>query len=364
MAARQPAPTVAVLAGGSGTRFWPAGRRERPKQVLALDGDEPRSLLELTLARLLPLAPGGTRPVIIAPRSLMKVLRDALPAQPAEGWIWEPAPRSTAAAVALAAFAAAARDPATPVLIVPADHHVAPLSAYRAALRAMLSRARTSEAILTLGLAPTHPATGYGYLQIGERLTPQDRIAIHRVERFVEKPPLAKARTMAGDGRHLWNGGTFAFRAEVFLAALARHLPEVHDPLAAVHARGVPSARRLAAAYAEVTSISVDHGVMEKVDLVETVAAPIEWDDLGSWDAVARQRRPDPDGNRLRGEVTTVEARECVVDSDGGHVALLGVEDLIVVRAGDAVLVARRGRGEDVRRIVEQLKAAGREDLL
>jgi mannose-1-phosphate guanylyltransferase len=167
-------------------------------------------------------------------------------------------------------------------------------------------------------------------------------------------------------GRHLWNGGTFAFRPEVLLEEARRHLPEVHDPLADVYAarasRSFP--RALAAAYAVLPAISVDYGLMEKTSRIEVLSAPLRWDDLGTWDAVARHMAPDAAGNRVRGAATLVEAEGCVVYAGEGHVALLGVKDLIVVRTKDTVLVLRRGRGEDVRRVVARLEAEGLERLL
>ncbi len=362
--APRPTPFVAVLAGGSGTRFWPAGRRAKPKQALALDGDDPLTLLAITRERVAPLVASGDSAVFVAPKRLRAVLDRAAPGHPAAAWLFEPAPRNTAAAVALIAFAAHARDPDTSVLVVPADQHVSPLPLYRRALRTMLDRARTSDALLTLGISATRPATGYGYLRVGEEVASSNGLRVHRVERFLEKPNEATARRLAKDGRHLWNGGTFAFRARVFLDVLRRHLPDVHAPVHLAFAAGPPSARRPAAAWKGVPSISVDHGVMEHAERVEVVAAPIAWDDLGSWDAVARGRREDGAGNRVRGDVVAVDASGCLVDSDGGLVALLGVEDLIVVRTKDAVLVAKRGRGEDVRELVARLREQGRDAYL
>jgi mannose-1-phosphate guanylyltransferase len=187
-----------------------------------------------------------------------------------------------------------------------------------------------------------------------------------RVERFVEKPTLAVANRLLADGRHRWNGGTFAFRREVLLAALRAHVPALHDALDAVFRlrAGPRRARALARAYAGLASISFDHAVMERTAHVETVAAALDWDDLGSFDALARRRRGDAAGNAARGDVTLVDASGCVVEAAEGHVALLGVKDLIVVRTKDAVLVLPRGQGERVREVVERLKAAGRADLL
>jgi len=350
---------VAVLAGGSGTRFWPLGRASRPKQALPLSGSDPRPLLALTLERLAPLS---RTTWIVAPRRLRAVLDAARGEDTSAQWLLEPRPRNTAAAVVLAAERAARDRPGAVLLVVPADHHVAPVGGYRSALRAMVARARDSEGIVTLGLAPDRPATGYGWLHLGPRVSGTDRLPVHRCRGYVEKPSLARATRFLAGGRHLWNGGTFAFRPEPFLEQVRRLLPDVAEPLRRALDRG--GAQALARAYAQVTAISIDHGVMERARGVEVVRASIGWDDLGSWDAVGRHRRPDAEGNRLRGEVTALDARDCLVEAADGHVALLGVSDLIVVRTADTVLVARRGEGEAVRRLVERMEREGRGDLL
>lgn len=363
MAPEAPPVRIAILAGGSGTRFWPAGRQGRPKQVLALDGDDPRTLFEATLDRVAPLT--SAPPWVIAPGALRRTLAAAAGAHRYE-FLAEPAPRNTAAAVAVAALEGLRLGFDTVVLVVPADHHVAPTAAYRAALRAMVERAAVSESIVTLGLTPTRPATGYGWLAVGPKVAGRRGLPVHTVERYVEKPSLPKAKRLLAGGAHLWNGGTFAFRPLSFLEPLSRHLPAVAQPLLAAYAkRPTPYARRgLARVYADLPSVSVDHGVMEKAERVETVAARLDWDDLGSWDAVARHRRTDRAGNSVKGEATLVDAKGCVVDAAGGHVALLGVEDLIVVRTADAVLVAKRGQGERVREVVERLKGQGHGGLV
>ncbi len=356
-----------VLAGGSGTRFWPLGRASRPKQVLALDGDDRRPLVVATVDRVRPLS--GKPPLLVAPAALTRTLRRLLPRLPRASFVEEPSPRNTAAAVILAALTLREREPSATMLVVPADHHVAPLGRYRAALRTMASRARSAGTLLTLGLRPTFPATGYGWLRVGARVPGTGRSpggsSIRRVERYREKPPLAVAKRLLRDGRHLWNGGSFAFRVDTFLAQAGSILPDVTSPLAeAFDRRGRARSRALEAAYARIPSVSLDHGVMEAARDVEVVAADLDWDDLGSFDAVARHRAPDAAGNRVHGSATLVDAEGCVVEAEAGHVALLGVRDLVVVRTADAVLVARRGHGEDVRRVVARLEEAGRKDLL
>lgn len=357
-------PCLAILAGGSGTRFWPSGRRSRPKQLLPLDGDDPRSLFVTTVERVRPLS--THYPWIVVPAALTRVLASLAPDLPRDAFVEEPRPRNTAAAVILAAHMARQRAPGVPVVVLPSDHHVRPAGRYRRVLAAMASRARRAGTILTLGLKPDRPATGYGYLRVGEQVEERRIGNVYMVERYVEKPGASRARRLVADGRHLWNGGTFAFLPKVLLAEAERHLPEVALPLAeAFEAWGRRGFHRaLCGAYDTIPSISIDYGVMERTDRAEVLAADLEWDDLGSWDAVARHRRPDASGNRVRGDVTLVDTKDCVVEADGGHVALLGVKNLVVVRTADAVLVARRGRGESVREVVRRLEEAGREDLL
>ena len=281
-------------------------------------------------------------------------------------FVGEPEPKNTAVAVALAALLCRKEAPASVLLVVPADHHVAPLAGYRAALRAMVERAATSEALVTLGLLPDHPATGYGWLEMGRKVAGTRALPVHRVARYVEKPTLAAAKRLLAGRKHRWNGGTFAFRPEVFLAEVKRLLPQMLAGLEAALAVRTRKGRdaALARAYRACGPVSVDHGIMEKARHVETLAASIDWDDLGSFDGLARQRAPDAQGNRVRGQVTLVDAEGCVVEAAHGHVALLGVKDLIVVRTRDTVLVLPRGQGERVREIVARLEAEGREDLL
>ncbi len=354
---------VVILAGGKGTRFWPVGRESRPKQLLALDGDDPRPLLQATYERTAPLC-DARGPWIVASAALEKPLRRLLPDVPKERLLLEPVGRNTAAAVTWAALEVAKVDPEATCVVVPSDCHVAPDRGYRAALAATLARAASSERIQTLGLRPTFPATGYGYVEVGPTRAKTPAGPIHAVARFVEKPPLAVAKRYVRSGRYLWNLGTFAFRPRAYLSIARTTWPEGLTALAGL-GRGRATPAKVAAAYAAVPSISVDFAVMEKAHDLEVLATSFAWDDLGSWDAVARHATPDATGNVLGKEDLAVDATGCLVRSDDGTpVALLGVSDLVVVRTKDALLVARKGRGEDVRKVYEALRDRGRRDLL
>jgi mannose-1-phosphate guanylyltransferase len=243
---------------------------------------------------------------------------------------------------------------------------VKPEARYATALGGMLDRADEIDGVVLLGVRPTFPATGYGYVEIGTRLGKGRAGALHEVARFVEKPSRAVAARYVKGRRHVWNLGTFAATTGVFLRAAFECFAPLHasiDP--AFHPRF--SSARLAARYGKIPSVSFDHAVLEKMhpSHLEVVVTDLDWDDLGSWDAVARHAKTDAAGNAIPAGSEAVDAKNCCVRVDDGTVvALLGVEDLVVVRTAKATLVAKRGRGEDVRKVVERLKAAGRGDVV
>jgi mannose-1-phosphate guanylyltransferase len=344
-----------VLAGGSGTRFWPASRRARPKQLLALDGD--RSLLEATVERLAGVVPAANVWIATTPE-LAAAVGETLPGLPPERILVEPAQRNTAPAIAaaLAALPRSAREGA--VAVLPSDHRVADVAAFRARLEAALTVAAERDRIVALGVTPRWAETGFGYLELGDPVA--GCAGLRSVACFREKPDRATAEAFVASGRHLWNAGIFVFRGATLLAELARHAPELGAGLAAIERE--PARRD--ELYRGLPAISIDYAVMEKTD--HLVALPLDcgWDDLGSWQALYEALAGDADGNRARGRLVAVDARDNLVFAPAGTVALLGVEGLVVVHAGDAVLVLPRERAQEVRRLVERLAASGRSDLL
>ncbi len=356
-----------VMAGGSGTRFWPLSRKSRPKQFLALAGDAP--LLAATVERLPPLARGRDTYVVCGPAHAAAARR-MLPSLPAANFIVEPCARNTAPCVGLAALHGAARDPRGVIAMLPADHHSAKPKAFRDALGAAAALA-SQGAIATIGIHPSRPETGYGYLKVGSRLAARGRAKgsgpAHKVERFVEKPDVVTAARYLADGGYLWNSGIFVFRADVILDEIGRAMPVLGEQLDVIgQSLGTPAyPRTLKRVFPDCPSISIDYGVMEKSKRIAVVPAEFGWSDVGSFAALPDVRPTDHLGNVADGDALVIDGRNDVVVAAGGRpVAVVGIDDVVVVDAGDAVLVCRRERAQDVRKAVEELARRGRDEVL
>ena len=356
-----------IMAGGSGTRFWPLSRKNRPKQFLALAGDLP--LITATVARLPPLARIDRTYVVCGPDHAASVRR-MVPKLPKENLIVEPCARNTAPCIGLAALHVSRRDAKGILAILPADHHISRPSDFRDALTSAAQLAEQGS-IATIGIRPSRPETGYGYLKVGVRVAVRNRSKrapqASKVERFVEKPDLVTAARYLADGKYLWNSGIFLFRADVILEEIRRAMPVLGEKLAAIDAAlGTPKyARVLRKVFPECPSISIDYGVMEKSQRIAVLPAEFGWSDVGSFAALPEVRDADEAGNVTEGEALVIDGKNNVVLAGKTRpVAVIGVEDLVVVDAGDAVLVCRRDRAQDVRKAVEELKRRGREELL
>jgi mannose-1-phosphate guanylyltransferase len=350
---------VAVLAGGEGTRLWPLSRSHRPKQLLKLGSGE-RSLIQQTVDRVLPLVP-PERILIITERSHASDLRDQLPELPDSSFVVEPTRRSTAAALLLAGLHVQARAPEATWASLHSDAYILDDDEFRRTLSAALQFASGGEYLVTTGLKPRYPATGYGYIQQADLLTQVDGYAVHRVERFVEKPDLQTAQRYVAEGVYLWNPGVFVWKNTSLLAAFEQHQPEIFRVL-----RSAPLSQ-IEQVYPSAPKESIDVGIMEPSRNVATIPATFRWSDIGSW-AEVWEISPDrdPSGNVFRGSGRCLQADSSgnLVMADGRTVALVGVQDLVVVETADAVFVCPRSRAEDVRLIVRQLQAEGAADLL
>jgi mannose-1-phosphate guanylyltransferase len=365
-----------ILAGGGGTRLWPLSRTRKPKPFLPLLAGG-RCLLEATVSRLSPmLEPADIYVVTDADHA--RLVREAVPAIPPRNIIAEPMGRNTAAAVAVAGHLIE-RAPDDVMISLHADHAIADEAGFRALLEAAVARARGGD-IVTLGIEPTEAATGYGYiLATGEPVVHAGRETF-RVERFEEKPAPARAQALLDSGRAYWNAGQFAWRRDALLAGLARHAPDVSDPIAAwaqhhgragASADGVWPAEAIRDVYEALPARAIDYALLEPASAEQQVAvvpAAIGWSDLGSWSAL-REHRSDSGASVITAEpparVIDIDGRDVLVHAGGGRtVAVVGLSGVIVVDTPDALLVSSVEAAQDVKRVVDQLRAEGREDLL
>ena len=338
-----------ILAGGSGTRFWPLSRAKKPKQFLPLVTD--RTLIAETFVRVEPLC-SSERTWVVCGKDHVAGVREALPDLQDEHLLVEPAARNTAPAIGLACVHALREDPDATLMILPSDHHIARPEAFRTALSTAAQASQNGD-LLTLGVQPTRPETGYGYLRRGAEKRP----GVFAVDAFVEKPDAATAQRYLQDPAYSWNAGIFVFRADAMLEALRRHLPKVHEGLT----RGRD--------FATLQSISIDYGVMEPesqtTHRIALVPGDFGWSDVGSFAALPEVRALDARGNAVSGDAVAIDCEDCVVLSEGKRlVAVVGLRGLCVVDAGDALLVVPRDRAQDVRAVVDALKARGRSDKL
>jgi mannose-1-phosphate guanylyltransferase len=329
-----------ILAGGSGTRFWPLSSPRRPKQLLPLAGDVPTAVAALRAVE--PLV-SRQRILAVAGAELAGPLARALEL-PTDQVLVEPRAASTAPALAWATSVALANDPSATVLSMHADWHLADPDGFRRVAGAALEAARMHDALVTVGVVPTRVEPGYGHIVLGDAV----RGAVCRVARFVEKPPRAEAEALTAQGA-LWNSGLFAWTAQRFFAELQAHAPELSG--ATIHlAEG-----DAAAFFAEVTPIAIDHALFERSDKVVVLKGEFAWDDVGGWEALARLIAPDPKGNVHRGPVSLVDAERTIAWSEGTPIVLGGVKDIVVVQANGRILVLDRARAADLKRVLEAL---------
>ena len=343
-----------ILAGGSGTRFWPLSRQSHPKQLLALEGE--RSLLRDTLERLRPLV-GPESVWVCTTEALGERVRAELPEVPPEQILLEPQGRNTAPAIgwSVRSMPEAARQGV--VAVLPADHRVGDPAAFRSTLEQAGRVVEQEDRVMTLGVTPRWAETGYGYLELAPGAGFEGP---RRVRRFVEKPTPENAARFVASGDYLWNAGIFVFRGTTFLDVLARLQPELARGLEEIAA----SPGRLRELYARLPADSVDYAVMEKLDAISTLPLDCGWSDLGSWEALDEVLPLDVQKNKGRGDTLAVDATGNLLFADSGTIAVLGVEGLVVVRTGDAVLVMPKARSQEVRKIVTELAARQRGDLL
>ncbi len=356
---------IVILAGGSGTRFWPLSRRLKPKQLMSVFGG--KSMLQRTVERVIPLRP---RRIMVVTNALQAAETarqlDYLKDMPID-IIAEPVGRNTAPAIGLAATIIAAEDPEAVMAVLPADHYILAEEEFRATLLRAAAAARLGH-LVTLGIKPNRPETGYGYIEAGQM---PDDAGAYRVQRFVEKPMIEKALEFLAAGNFYWNSGMFVWQVRVILAEMEKHLPELASALRRLNippdTGDLPAALapQVEAVYRQLKSESIDYGVMEKAGNVTVIPADFGWSDVGSWRALPEVMAPDGAGNVLiAGEGINIDSAGCLVYGGDKLVALVGVKDLIVVDTEDALLVCAAERAQDVKKVVEILEERELTDYL
>lgn len=335
--------TPVIMAGGQGQRFWPLSTADRPKQFLDLER-RGRTLLQSTFDRLLPLAGSAERVYVATGARYLALVRAQLPEVPLRNVLIEPTGRDSGPAVALASLAIHQRTGGTTLGFFPSDHRIEDVPAFHHAVRAAIALAERHDGLVTLGITPTHPATAYGYVGVGERVGPG-----HRVDRFVEKPNAERARAYLDGGDYLWNAGIFVWRSEVVLAELDEHAPEIMVPL-----RKAAAERHIDTVFPTLPRISIDYALLERTRRAYVVPVACGWDDIGDWVALERLLEPDGDANAVAGQHVGLEASGNIVytSSPEDVIVTLGVHDLVVVKRGHTVLLLAKDRVADLKRLL------------
>jgi mannose-1-phosphate guanylyltransferase len=350
----------AIMAGGQGTRFWPLSRECRPKQFLAITGA--RTMLQDTAARLSPLAQPDDIYVVCG-RQYAELVRDQLPDLGPNQLIVEPVPRNTAPCIGLAALHLRRIAGDAVMAVLPADHSIGQVNEFHEVLRRAAQLAEQGW-LVTFGIEPTFPATGYGYIQRAGQIGQQQGRGLFRVARFTEKPPLEQATKFVASGEYYWNSGMFVWTVDTIMEQFRQHMPELHEILLEIDTHW-NDAERTEALFSRAPRVSIDFGVMERAEKVATIPCNLEWNDVGNWRTVEDLLREDESGIATNTPCVQWGSRDCLVHSTSGKlVALVGAEELIVVETPDVVLVCRKDKAEDVKQIVEELRRNGPQEYL
>lgn len=358
----RPRVCAVVMAGGSGTRFWPLSRERRPKQFLPIASQ--KTMLEETVERLRPLLP-PEEIFTISNRAQAAAIRKLLPDLPRGNVFVEPQARNTAASLILATARVYDRNPKSVVLALPADHLIGKPAVFIRKLRAAAVAAAHADVIVTLGIPPTYPSTGFGYIHFSAARRRFAGEEFHPVLRFTEKPAAEQARKYLKQGRHRWNSGMFIYRAEVFARKLKKYSPEFFvfwKRILAGIRRNNPQA--IAAAFRDIPATSIDYALMEKAKGVLMAEGDFGWSDVGSWASLAEIWPKDSSGNALRGEALFLDSRNCLVYSPHRQSAVIGLRDVIIIDTEDALLVCSQKADQRVKEVIEELKKRGRKKFL
>lgn len=344
-----------IMAGGAGTRFWPKSLVKKPKQYLSLFGEQ--SLIQETVKRFANFIPENSIYVVSA-KGQKSVLEEQTTNLPKGNMIYEPFGKNTLPAIGLAALFISKKDPDGIMVVSPADHLIHNDELFRQTIESAVQIADEKDGIVTIGITPKHPATGYGYVKTAAEVKIGQTIKSFEVNKFVEKPNLEVATGYLKSGDYFWNSGIFIFKVSVFLNSVQKYAPKLYTDLLRIkeHIGEADYEEALTRIYGEVESISVDYGILEKADNVFLVQGDFIWNDLGSWEEVYKYDKKDENGNAVSGEAILLETKNSYISAPNSLVAVVGLDDVIVVQEGDTILVCKRERAEDIKAVVEEIK--------
>ncbi|MCR4739120.1 MAG: NTP transferase domain-containing protein [Lachnospiraceae bacterium] len=355
--------TALIMAGGRGERFWPRSRKNLPKQFLSLT-DDGKTMIQLTVERLLPIVEACDI-YIATNRDYLPLITEQLPDIPKENIICEPVGRNTAPCIALAAAHISKKYEDAIMMVLPSDHLVKYSSMYQATLKDACEVAAKGDNLVTIGIAPDHPETGYGYIRFVNKFT-EDTGRAFKVERFVEKPDLEKAKEYVASDDYLWNSGMFLWKISTILQKFERFMPDVYEGVMEIkNAIGTSMQDEvLEKIFPKFPSISIDYGIMEKAENIFTIPGTFGWDDVGSWLALERIKKSNEYGNIVDGNIVTINTSNCIIQGTDKLIATVGLEDLVIVDTEDATLICDKDHTADIKKVLENLKICNRNEYL
>lgn len=349
------------MAGGRGTRFWPRSRKSLPKQFLSLTGDG-KTMIQLTVERLLPIV--RMEDIYISTnRDYRKIVMEQLPDLPEENILCEPVGRNTAPCIGLGAAHISRKYDDAVMIVLPSDHQIKMPDVFRDTLQSASEVAEAGNNLVTIGITPNYPETGYGYI----KYIPDEKLGdSNRVDRFVEKPDLETAKKYLSSGEYLWNAGQFIWKVSTILNELQKYLPDTYARLMKIRdAIGTESYEDvLNSEFTEMESVSVDYGILEKAESIYVIPGNFGWDDVGSWLAVDRLQKSNEDNNVISGDVVTVNTHNCIIQGENKLIAAVGLDNIVVVDTPDAILIAEKEHAGEIKTVMARLEEAGRDELL
>ena len=346
-----------IMAGGRGERFWPLSTGEIPKPFLPLLGK--KSLIQMTVERITPLIP-LSRVLVVLGKKHLKVAQEQLPGLPPQNFLVEPEGKDTAPCIGFASLHVEKLGPDAIMAVIPSDHHIPDQDTYLRSLSAALNLLAARDEIITLGIKPNRPETGYGYIRAGEQVDMLNNISFLKVEGFVEKPDLERAKRYAASKDYYWNIGIFVWRNRTIQNLLKKHLPEVWQGLSRIRER-LGDKKVITEEFRKFPRISIDYGVLEKAKNILVIPAEFRWDDVGTWAALERVHRLDENGNAIIGMHRGIDTRNCVIHVQDHLVATIGVSNLVIVQANGKLLICSKEKSQDVKEIVKLFNSRSKE---